>query len=173
MKQVNHFLVIVLCLLSLSASAQWAWIDKDGKKVFSDRAPDAEVPVKNVFKQPGKTFNQLPMVTSPVSANPTTEQKAEESKPASAKPLAGVDKELAERMKKAEQEQAAKKKAEEERISKLRAENCQRAKMAQKNLDSGARLSRINAQGEREVLDDAARSLETKRLQGIVQIECQ
>lgn len=83
-----------------------------------------------------------------------------------------MDKELAERKKKEELAQAALRKADEERISKAKADNCERARQAQKGLESGIRLSRINSQGEREVMDDAARAVEAKRIQSIVNSDC-
>ena len=76
-------------------------------------------------------------------------------------------------MKKAAQNQAIQQKAEEERISKLKADNCARAKLAQKNLDFGGRLTRINSQGVREVMDDAARAEEAKHIQSIIDSDCQ
>lgn len=170
MKSTHRLLFILLCLLSFGASAQWAWVDKDGKKVFSDRAPTADVPDKSIFKRPGRNV----IAAKPTANDPANAEKTPEPALAGAsKPVIGVDKDLAERLKKTEQEQAAKKKAEEERINKVKADNCQRAKLAQKSLDSGLRVSRVNAKGEREVLDDAARMVEIKRLQGIVQSECQ
>ena len=35
--------------------AQWQWIDKDNKKVFSDQAPPSEIPDKNILRRPGAT----------------------------------------------------------------------------------------------------------------------
>lgn len=63
-------------------------------------------------------------------------------------------------------------KAEEDRISKLKADNCERAKLALKSLDSGVRLTQMNNKGEREVMDDAARAAEAKRIQSIVDSDC-
>ncbi len=169
MKPIQRLFLILVCLLSFSASAQWAWVDKDGKKVFSDLAPTADVPDKSIFKRPGRNV----MAVAPAASdNATTEKTPTAAHAGASKPVTGVDKDLAARLKKTEQEQAIKKKADEERISKVKADNCARAKLAQKSLDSGVRVSRVNAQGEREILDDAARSAETKRLQGIVQSEC-
>ncbi len=98
---------------------------------------------------------------------------AEPSQPGASSPkVTGIDKELAERKKKEEQTQAALRKAEEDRISKAKADNCQRARQAQKGLDSGMRIGRINSQGERELMDDAARAAESKRIQAIVDSDC-
>ena len=174
MKPSLCLFLLVLGLLPLSASAQWAWTDKDGHKIFSDRAPPAEVPDKSIFKRPGRASSPIAQNTNATAD--TGEPAAKASAPALQSGLgakaAGVDKELAERKKKDEQAQTALRKAEEERISKAKADNCQRARQAQKGLESGIRLSRINSQGEREVMDDAARAVEAKRLQSIADSDC-
>ena len=68
--------------------------------------------------------------------------------------------------------EAAKRREEEERITKAKIENCARAKQAKATFDSGIRIARTNAAGEREVMDDAAREAEIKRVQGIMATDC-
>ncbi|MDD2879189.1 MAG: DUF4124 domain-containing protein [Rhodoferax sp.] len=173
MKHSLCLFIVILGLLPLGASAQWAWTDKDGRKVFSDRAPSADVPDKSIFKRPGSGA-RLPsqdLTLNSVAGEPATKTSAPTSE--GSKPNAtGVDKDLAERKKKEEQAQAALRKAEEDRITKAKADNCQRARLAQKGLDSGVRIGRINSQGEREIMDDAARAAEAKRIQAIVESDC-
>ncbi|WP_216088085.1 DUF4124 domain-containing protein, partial [Shigella flexneri] len=36
------------------------WVDKDGRKVFSDRPPPVDVPAKNILKQPGGSLQPAP-----------------------------------------------------------------------------------------------------------------
>jgi hypothetical protein len=79
---------------------------------------------------------------------------------------------LAERKKKEEQVLEAKRKAELERVGRLKADNCERAKLAKKGMDSGVRLARTNAKGEREIMDDAARATESQRIQSIIDADC-
>ena len=162
------------CMLPTLVLAQWQWIDKDGRKVFSDRAPPTGVPDKSIFKRPGRVAG--PAAQTANATAEAGEPAAKTSAPALQGTLGakvvGVDKELAERKKKEEQAQSAQRKADEERISKAKADNCQHTRQAQKGLESGIRLSRINNQGEREVLDDAARAAEAKRLQAIVDSDC-
>ena len=52
-------LLIAACSLSLSAAAQWQWIDKDGRKVFSDRPPAADIKDKDIVKQPGAGWESV------------------------------------------------------------------------------------------------------------------
>ena len=63
-------------------------------------------------------------------------------------------------------------KAEEEKYQKIRADNCARARQAKAGVDSGARIATTSKSGERVILDDDARAAESKRLQGVIQSEC-
>lgn len=173
MKLIQKILVMAVCLLSMAASAQWQWIDKDGRKVFSDRAPPSDILEKNILKRPGGSPTTVPI--TPVSAGMDASSATTASGPqggASAPKSSGVDKELAEKKKKAEEAELAKRKAEEERILKARVENCARAKQGKATFDSGVRVSRTNEKGEREVMDEAARATEIKRIQAIIDADC-
>lgn len=153
--------------------AQWAWTDEEGRPIFSDRAPSISVPEKRIFKRPGPARLNPAQEPAPNTGEAANARTASPAQPTASTPQAtGLDKELAERKKKAEQAQAEQRKLEEERISKLKADNCERARQAQKTLESGVRMSRTNAQGERVILDEADRAVEAKRLQGIVATDC-
>ena len=84
--------------------------------------------------------------------------------------------ELDDRKRKAEEEekarQTAQKKAEEERQAKIRAENCARAQSYQRSLNDGIRIARVGENGEREILDDAARAAEQRRTQELIKSNC-
>ena len=83
-----------------------------------------------------------------------------------------ADNKKAEKKKQAELQVAAQKKAEEEKYQKTRADNCARARQAKASLDTGYRIGTVNKAGERVPMDDDARSAESKRLQGVIQSEC-
>lgn len=172
MKHTRHFLAIALYSLALAASAQWQWLDKDGRKVFSDRAPSPEIPEKNILKRPAPRVPSGGTEDAPTAAPASAAAASAPQNAGSAPKISGVDKELAERKKKAEEAEAAKRKAEQEKFLKAKVENCSRAKQAKATIDSGMRLARTNAQGEREVLDDAARAAESKRIQSIIDSDC-
>ena len=53
MKTLRIALLALACTVPLAATAQWQWLDKDGRKVFSDKAPPPEVPANRIVKQPG------------------------------------------------------------------------------------------------------------------------
>ncbi len=155
---------------TVAAVAQWQWIDKDGRKVFSDRSPPPDIQEKSILKRPpGSARAPAP----PLEAATADAGAAGAPAPkASAPKLSGRDTELQARKKKAEDEEKDKKKADEERISKAKADNCARAKTSMTTLQSGIRVSTMNANGEREIFDDAKRAAETKRVQDIIDASC-
>ena len=141
--------------MAMAASAHWQWIDKDGRKVFSDRAPPPEIPEKDILARPP--------VTAPAPAPVGS---------ASTPRLSGFDKELSERKKQAEDAEAARRKAEEEKTLSAKAENCARAKRAKAGFEANRPIARSNEKGEPELMDAAARAAELKRIQSIIDSDC-
>lgn len=153
---------------ALSAAAQWQWIGKDGRKVFSDRPPPADIQDKDILKQPGGRGGRAsvaPAVTEIPGPSVAT------AKPNVPK-ISGKDAELEAKKKKLEEEEAAKKKVEEEKVAKTKAANCEQAKKGMATIQSGVRVATTNAKGEREIMDDNARAAESKRIQAIVDRDC-
>ncbi|MDL9997996.1 DUF4124 domain-containing protein [Variovorax sp. J22P240] len=164
-----HLLVIgSVFLLPLGAHAQWQWVDKDNKKVFSDQAPPPDIPEKNILRKPGAPSKPLSFSTpaAPTEPAPAAAPAASSSK------TAGVDKQLEEKTKKTEEAEKAKQAAETQKVAQAKAENCNRARQGKATMDSGMRVARINAQGEREIMDDNARAAEQQRLQSVIDADC-
>jgi Domain of unknown function (DUF4124) len=176
-------------VFSLSATAQYQWLDASGRKVFSDQPPPANIPAKRILQQPGKPSTSSTSAVVPNSDNstakaevddptdPKTQAKATAKEAAgkasdSVKKSAAKDKDLEAAKKKIDDEAAAKKKAEEDARNVARADNCQRAKLAKTSFDTGRPISTVNAKGERIIMDEAARMVETKRLEGIMASDC-
>lgn len=163
-------LPLAIALSMPAAWAQWQWVDNTGRKVFSDTAPPASIPEKNILKRPGNaTAASAPGADATSGAAPV----AAASAPAPAVPVPSkADAELEARKKQAEAAEEAKKKAEAERVARARADNCDRAKRNKATLDSGSRVAVVNAKGEREFLDDNRRAAETQRLDQIIRSDC-
>jgi hypothetical protein len=152
---------LAFALAAPAAHAQWKWKDPRGVVQYSDLPPPAGTPDRDILQRPAA---QAPMRTAaPAASAPAIGASAV---------ARGVDPELEARRKKAEQDEASKKKADEERNSAQRAENCQRARANLKALEDGLRISRMNAQGEREFLDDAQRADEVRRTRDVVASDC-
>ena len=152
----------VLAFTATAALAQWQWVEKDGRKIFSDRPPPADIQEKDILKRPAGAPRAA--VAAAAASPPGLK--------ASAPKLSGKDAELEAKKKKADEEEAAKKKAEEDKAAKTRADNCERAKTGLATLQSGVRMSSVNAKGEREIYDDAKRAAETKRAQEVIDASC-
>ncbi|MGA8515515.1 MAG: DUF4124 domain-containing protein [Burkholderiaceae bacterium] len=164
-------------LASSTALAQWGWTEKDGRRIYSDQAPAADVPEKSIFKRPAAAQTkakaaevaEAAVAGASAPAGTASAPKASASAP---KPPSGKDTELEKKKKENEAAEVAKKKIETDKFAAAQAENCARAKRGKATYDSGVRISTTNAKGEREYLDDAARIVETKRLEGIIAADC-
>lgn len=157
--------VWLVCLLPL-AQAQWSWRDASGSRVFSDQPPPLNVAEKDILKRP-------PGARAPVApSEATASTPAGTGTTATAPKISGKDSELEKKKKEAEAKEAAEKKANDQKAAAAKTENCDRAKRAKASFDSGTRISTTNAKGEREVMDEATRAFETKRLQEIIGSDC-
>jgi ubiquitin len=169
MTSVRTLAFAALCALPLAAAAQWMYIDKDGRKVLSDQAPPPDVPAKNILRQPGVRS------TAAVQAAPAAAaaSAAEAPKAAGSAPKLSVkDKDLEEKRKQVAAADEEKKKAEAEKLAQAMALNCQKARENKATMESGQRVSRINAKGEREVMDDKQRAAEVARMNDVIASDC-
>jgi Domain of unknown function (DUF4124) len=151
----------LLATVMLPAHAQWKWRDKNGQITASDLPPPREIADKDILQRPD------PSAQRPAAASPAVTASA----PAAA-PAAPVDRDLEARKQAAEQDTKTRAKADETRVAAQRAENCNRARSHASALESGQRIARFNAQGEREVLDDKGRADEMQRARQVMASEC-
>lgn len=146
---------------ALPAAAQWKWKDSAGKVQYSDRPPPSTVPERDILQRPSNVRSFAP---APVTEPPAS--------PAAAASAPGVDKDLEARRRAEEQARQAKEKAEKDKVAQARAENCARARNYMQTLESGVRIARTNAQGEREILGDEARAAEAARTRELIAANC-
>jgi Domain of unknown function (DUF4124) len=146
---------------ALPAAAQWKWKDKAGQTQYSDIPPPAGTPDADILQRP----------TQAAAPRPAAPPASGAAAPALAPPK-GVDPELEAKRKKAEADAAAKKRVEDEKTAMAKLDNCSRARANLNVIDSGQRISRVNAQGEREYLDDQARAAEAQRMRTIIASDC-
>ncbi len=155
--------------LALPASAQWKWRDKNGQTQYSDLPPPGNTPEKDILQRPT-------VVAAPRGASAPAAASAASAAPPALLIPGTTDPSLEARRKQAEQQveqQAAeKKKAEDAKTAVAKADNCARAKTQMRTLESGVRLTRTNAKGEIEFLDDATRAAEAERTRSIIATDC-
>lgn len=146
-------------LVCAPAAAQWKWRDKTGIVQYSDLPPPAGVSEADILQRPAPTTVSRTAPAASAASAPLLVPKAAEAASAP-KPT------------KAEEEAAARKQIEDQRIAQTRLDNCSRASAQMKALQDGQRMSRINAQGQREFLDDKGRAEEVQRTQGVIAADC-
>lgn len=159
--------LLVLALVATGAMAQWKWKDANGRVQYSDLPPPAGVAEKDILQRPAAARR---VVAAPVPAEAASAAPAAAGTvPVGGKPQ---ETELDVKRKQAEAAEAAKRKAEEQKVAAARAENCTRARGQQKLLDDGVRIARTGPTGEREILDDAQRAQESRRVREIIASDC-
>ncbi|MEO7116453.1 MAG: DUF4124 domain-containing protein [Caldimonas sp.] len=163
--------LLAASLICLPAQAQWKWRDKAGHVQYSDLPPPVGTPDQDILIKPTPgSRHSGPVPNAPVSIV-SSGNAASAAASGALVPRTG-DSDLEAARKKAEAETAAKSKAEEQRIAGLKADNCARAKTQLTTLESGIRLARANAKGEREFIDDKQRADETKRTKDVISTDC-
>jgi transcription elongation factor len=153
----------LLCVLACQgAAAQWAWKDDAGHTVFSDQPPPSNIPRAHIIRSPsGATPVVAPAAadTPPASSGDAT--PAGDSKP---KSLAEQDLEFKKRLK--DNADAAKKAQEAQAAKEANAQRCADARAAQAAIQSGQRVTTVDAQGNKSYLDDSQIAAQRARLQG-------
>src|SRR5882724_4383826 len=145
--------------LGNSAWAQWKWKDQSGHTQYSDLPPPATVSEQDILQRPAGQMRRAPA--------PFPGATAASGPSAVASGPKAIDPELEAKKHKADQEETAKRQAEADKQAAARLDNCSRAKAQMRALDDGLRMARVNAKGEREVLDDKARAEESKRARDV------
>ena len=150
----------LLCLIAVCADAQWKWRDKEGRITASDLPPPRDIADKDILVRPAPESRRA-------SASPAASAAS-----AGAPAKTALEREVEARRRAAEQQKAAQASADEARTAAQRATNCQRAREHVAALESGQRIARVNAQGEREVLDDSGRAEELRQAREVITSDC-
>jgi hypothetical protein len=151
-------LIFAMCFaFAATSSAQlYRWVDKDGKVRYGDTPP------------PGAKTSTLRAPATP--AKPVAPDPA--AKSASKAPLTPAQQEQEFRKRQLESRKAQEKADLARRDAEAKQQNCERAREYLRTLESGQRVSRTDAQGERYYLDDAAHARETEAARQAVRDWC-
>ncbi len=147
--------LLAACILLFGgglAHAQYAWIDEKGVRQFSDRPPPPSTPAHRILKAPGRSLPPAP------GAEPAPGAAAAAMGP---KTLAQREQDYVERSKMRE-EQDKKDAAQVQRRREL-AENCQAARDMRAQVESGIRIAKVGAGGERSFMSDQEKTVQLAR----------
>ena len=167
--------VVVAGFTSAPSEAQWAWKDGNGRLVYSDRPPPSDIKAANIVRQPSTQALANPAPASgPLdeAGKPSDPKNADTKTPAPNAPKTIAEREMEFRKRQQERADSDKKAAEEQTKNATKTAECERARGYMRSLEDGIRITRTDASGNREFLDDEQRAAEVDRTRKIIQSTC-
>ena len=153
----------LLCALAFQgAAAQWAWKDDGGHTVFSDQPPPSGIPRARIIRSPSGATP----VSTPAAADTPPASSGDGAGPNDTKPksLAEQNMEFNKRLK--DNAEAAKKAQDAQTTKDANAQRCSDARAAQAAIQTGQRVTTVDAAGNKTYLDDSQIAEQKQRLQG-------
>lgn len=153
--------LLLLCAAPLVAQAQIkCWTGADGKRVCGDVPP------------PGAKTVTIRNPSGPAAPPPSASDAKDAKGAKKSGPMTPAEQEADFRRRQAEAQKAAAKAEQERQEAEAKKENCARAREAAQTYESGQRVARTNAQGERVFLDEAQTQAELVKARQAVQQWC-
>jgi hypothetical protein len=160
----TFFLLAVGLMISAAASAQqYKWVDKNGKVQYGDTPP----PGVNATRLRGPTGAPAPAATAAPAG-----KDGKDAKPAAKGPLTPAQQDAEFRKRQEEADKSRDKQAKSAEEEQAKRENCSSAREQLTVLESGQRVSRTDAKGERFFIDDDQRAADIARARKLVQQWC-
>ncbi len=141
--------LLALLLLPSPAAAQYQWRDAQGKMVFSDQPPPASIDRSQVLREPDPARTAAARAATAAQPPATSTERP---------PASLADRDMAFRKRQMEQQEAARKLAAEQAKAQEKKTACADNRDTIRTLESGMRVSRVDANGERSFLSDAERN---------------
>lgn len=156
-------LFLGLCVAAGAAQAQIKCWNEGGKRVCGDAPPAG-----------AKTTTIKGPAPQPAAPSAAAKDGAKDGKDAPARkgPLTPAEQEQEFRKRQQEAQKTAQKNEAERKDMEAKRENCSRAKEYLNTLQSGQRIARTDAKGERYYMDDAQVAQETGKARQAVQENC-
>ena len=155
--RTRTLLLLALLLAAAGASAQtYKWVDRNGRMQYGDTPP------------PGVNATALREPSSRSAAEPEPQAKPEAKKG----PLTPAEQDAEFRKRREEAEKGRQKQAQAAEEAAAKKENCAMAQNQVRTLESGQRIARTDAKGERYFLDEAQIAQEAAKARQAVQQWC-
>jgi hypothetical protein len=158
-----RFLVLgsMLVFTALASAQMYRWVDEDGRVHYTSTPPPPGVKAR--------TLRAPSAAPAPAADDAAKDAGAKDARKV---PLTPAEQEQEFRKRQLEAQKAREKEALAAKDAEAKQENCARARETLRTFESGQRISRTNAQGERYYLDDDARAGEAEAARGAVQDWC-
>lgn len=166
--------IVLAGFVSTPSEAQWAWKDGNGRVVYSDRPPPSDIKPAQIMRQPSQQLlpNPAPASVATDDGKPSDAKGSDSKTPAPNAPKTVAEREMEFRKRQQERADSDKKAAEEQTKSATKTAECERARGYMKSLEDGVRITKTDASGNREFLDDSQRAAEMDRTRKIIQSTC-
>jgi hypothetical protein len=151
-------LLAALAFAGAAMAQQYKWVDKDGRVRYGDIPP------------PGVKATPLRGSSGPAAPAPAPAQK--DAKAAPKGPLTPAQQEAEFRKRQLEAQKAQEKQAQAADDARAKQQNCANAQAQLRLLESGERIARTDAKGERYFVDDEQRKADTVRARKSVSDWC-
>lgn len=151
---LRHFAACLLLAGSSLAHAQYAWIGENGVRQFSDRPPPPGTPAHKILKAPGRALPAAPAAASDAASAVPAPTRG---------PKTLAEREAEYRARSKMREEQDKKDAAEAQRQRDLAQHCQDARDMRAHVESGIRIAKVDAKGERSFMTDEERAAQLAR----------
>ncbi|QGZ38302.1 hypothetical protein IP92_01391 [Pseudoduganella flava] len=158
---------VLLAACCTLAQAQWVWVNDKGVKQFTDQPPPASVPPARILKAPR---GQQPDLRKELAEQPADETQRP---PVPAKPRPTLAERNADYAKR--REEAAQQAQQNATSAQNQAEDaaaCDATRSNQRMLESGIRVSTMDANGERVFLTEQQKAEQMRRNRDVLATRC-
>jgi len=156
-------LAVMIAFAATAFAQMYRWVDKDGRVHYTATPPPAGTQSRSL-SAPAAAPAPAGADAPPADATSKDERKG---------PLTPAEQEQEFRKRQLEAQKARDKEAQAAKDAAAKRQNCARARGALATFESGQRVSRTDAQGERFYLDDEARARETDAARQAVRDWCE
>ncbi len=175
----RFLLSLLLATITLTpAFAQYQWRDGKGRMVFSDMPPPHSINKKNVIKgyEPPPVSEDVTTSANKINAENRQIEQAAQPAPITQETPSSESR-LAERLAEFDKRREARLKAEKDgkdarKQASRQKDLCRNLQNDNRALQSGRRLALVNAEGEREIIDDKARKVRLKENRELMSKHC-
>ncbi len=155
--------IILLQVAAGAAFAQFAWIDPNGVRQYSDQPPPASIPKNKILKDSGSQLRNAKPASpaAGIAAADAAPEGVPAVKAAEPKgPMTLAEKNADYNKRKLEQAEKDRKAADDTKLAANKSANCDRTRQYARTLESGERISAIDKNGERDYMSDEKRAQE-------------
>ena len=155
--------MILLCGLVAPADAQWKWISPSGVVHYSDQPPPPTISARDILARPAVAALHAPSPVASGASDAAGQGKGPESQAA---------RKLQSKLEEDKRAKAAAQRLQQQVSEQARLDRCLQARRQLQALNSGLRVRQVDAQGNRNFLDDAQIAAQRQQAAAMIAATC-